>query len=298
MLKFIIIFASMVLIIKAVKPIFHKKRVIIGLVKAINKVYINFLRQQSIIGKIIVFGMIAISAYMVGSAFYYKVTTSYYINDFQSLVSIIGGLLIIAIVVYFSVGTPMLILGRVTRFLANIGDEEISWNLLISHSLLIMYGYLLIIDKVEVKSLYILILTGLLVAYFLNLQVLFRITINPLRFTLKSNRVKDDKGLLLCSIWIGAFLLICIIVLNLFLGVITINNANPMAYSNSNGGAITNFDLFYYTLITFTTIGYGDISPVVMESKIMAIIIAITSVVCLVVMMSSILSLKDKILDD
>ena len=53
-----------------------------------------------------------------------------------------------------------------------------------------------------------------------------------------------------------------------------------------------------YTMISFTTIGYGDISPAIFESQIVAIIIAITSVLCLIVFVSSVLSEKNEILND
>jgi len=235
---------------------------------------------------------------MIGATCYYKLQENLNLTEVQEIIGVILGLLSISTIIYFSVGTPMLILGRVTKFIANIRGEEISWKLIISHGLLIMYSCLLIVDKIENPNMYILILVGLIGAYFLNLQVLFRITINPMRFTLKSSRIKEDKNLLLGSIWIGTFLLVCVIVLNLFLGVVTINSSYPGAYINERGGVITNFDLFYYTLITFTTIGYGDIYPVAVQGKVMAIIIAFTSVGCLVVMVSSILSLKDKLLED
>ena len=61
-------------------------------------------------------------------------------------------------------------------------------------------------------------------------------------------------------------------------------------YANANGY----FDLFYYTIITFTTIGYGDIIPTTMPAKVLAIIISVTSVVCLTIFLGSILSYKDK----
>lgn len=46
-------------------------------------------------------------------------------------------------------------------------------------------------------------------------------------------------------------------------------------------------------MITFTTVGYGDIVPLTVEAKIIAIIISVTSVICLTVFLSSVLSIKE-----
>lgn len=50
-------------------------------------------------------------------------------------------------------------------------------------------------------------------------------------------------------------------------------------YEGSYIGMVSYFDLFYYTIITFATIGFGDIAPGVFQSKIMSIIIALTSII-------------------
>ena len=51
----------------------------------------------------------------------------------------------------------------------------------------------------------------------------------------------------------------------LFLGICFINGSQVGAYTENEN----NFDLFYYTIITFTTIGYGDAILVFMLAKIM-----------------------------
>ncbi len=79
-------------------------------------------------------------------------------------------------------------------------------------------------------------------------------------------------------------------ILNLFLAVCFINSADINSYT----GNPNNFDLFYYTIITFTTIGYGDIVPVTVLAKIMSIIISTTSVVCITIFLSSVLSFNSE----
>ena len=48
------------------------------------------------------------------------------------------------------------------------------------------------------------------------------------------------------------------VILSLYLGVCFINSGGIGVYTNNP----THYDLFYYTIITFSTIGYGDICPV------------------------------------
>ena len=84
--------------------------------------------------------------------------------------------------------------------------------------------------------------------------------------------------------------------LNLYLCVVMIANLYEEAYVFVGvARELTYFDLLYYTVISFTTIGYGEIVPQRIESKVMAIVIAYTSVMCLVIFVSSILALKDKL---
>ena len=60
----------------------------------------------------------------------------------------------------------------------------------------------------------------------------------------------------------------------------------------------SNFELyiisFYWTLTTVTTVGYGDISPISPVAKFMSIVISMTSILCLTIFVSSVLSYKDE----
>lgn len=76
----------------------------------------------------------------------------------------------------------------------------------------------------------------------------------------------------------------------MYLGVCFISSNESEWYTNNS----SYFDLFYYTIITFTTIGYGDICPVSPIAKFLSIIISCTSVLCLTIFISSVLSYKEK----
>ena len=80
------------------------------------------------------------------------------------------------------------------------------------------------------------------------------------------------------------------VILSLYLGVCFINSGAIGVYTNSP----THYDLFYYAIITFSTIGYGDICPVSSVAKLMSLIISFTSFICLTIFVSSILSYKNE----
>ena len=80
------------------------------------------------------------------------------------------------------------------------------------------------------------------------------------------------------------------VVLSLYLGVCFINSSGTNVYTNNP----TYYDLFYYTIITFSTIGYGDICPVSPVAKFISMMISLTSFICLTIFVSSLLSYKSE----
>ena len=134
-------------------------------------------------------------------------------------------------------------------------------------------------------------LAGLAISYILNLKVLIKLIINPAR--VKSNNhnhhINDKRQQVGYRIAIVSILIFFMIILNLFLAVGIIEQSYPSAFTNNP----TRFDLFYYTIITFTTIGYGDIVPVGIPAKIISMIIAITSVICLTIFLSTVMSYRE-----
>lgn len=50
--------------------------------------------------------------------------------------------------------------------------------------------------------------------------------------------------------------------------------------------------LFYYVVISFTTIGYGDVTPLTDKAILVSILIAITSVIFLVIFINNIMQEK------
>ena len=141
------------------------------------------------------------------------------------------------------------------------------------------------------------VLAGLLVSYLLNMTMLIHISMEPLvccrcRYG-KGNTMEQKYPLK--TVLSGALFLILMIVLNLYLGVemIALLFENAYVYVGT-ANEVSSLDLLYYTVISFTTIGYGEIVPQRLESKIMALVIAYTSVMCLVIFVSSVLAIKNE----
>ena len=137
----------------------------------------------------------------------------------------------------------------------------------------------------EFNKMAIIVLIGIVISYILNLKLLLDLMINPTN----AKSIKKD-GVEFSRIMIAALLILLIIVLNLYLAVCAINGIEPNSYTNANG----DFSLFYYTIITFTTVGYGDIVPLSVGARIVSIVVSLTSVICITIFLSSILSYRDK----
>lgn len=120
----------------------------------------------------------------------------------------------------------------------------------------------------------------------INLFICYILLLNTLRFILK-NILSYTNIFNHHNLWKVALLIIFT-----FLSILTLccyigNIYYPNAYSVDT---LTIFDLFYYVVITFGTIGYGDISPTCMYTKAIAILIVFTSIGCISIMLSSFLS--------
>ncbi|MBO5352584.1 MAG: hypothetical protein J6A77_04735 [Lachnospiraceae bacterium] len=99
---------------------------------------------------------------------------------------------------------------------------------------------------------------------------------------------------------LGTILALGLVLLHLYFGVLCVRTWIPGAYAFSYEaeGAdayVTDWDLLYYTVLHFTEIGCGDIIPQHVVSRGMAVVIALTSVFCLIVFMSSFMEEEEEI---
>ena len=182
-------------------------------------------------------------------------------------------------------GYLLLSISKIYKFLYKIEDKVTKTDLLISYFIISMYMTILIIFPGEFAKNYKIGLVGVTLSYFLNLKVLLRIIRSPEITDFKGQTKKTDG---LDSVGVMAVIVLLMVVISLALAVCFISCSGEGVYTNNP----TFFDLFYYTIITFATVGYGDISPVSPVAKFMSIVISMTSILCLTVFISSVLSYK------
>ena len=194
-------------------------------------------------------------------------------------------IIVLILFLYFVIGYLLLSISKIYKFLYKIQDKITKTDLLISYFIISMYMTILIIFPGEFAKNYKIGLVGVTLSYFLNLKVLLRIIRSPEITDFKGQTKKTDG---LDSVGVMAVIVLLMVVISLALAVCFISCSGEGVYTNNP----TFFDLFYYTIITFATVGYGDISPVSPVAKFMSIVISMTSILCLTVFISSVLSYK------
>lgn len=188
--------------------------------------------------------------------------------------------LIMFIFTYIVVGYFMYSNRMIYKYLYRIEDKNTKTDLIISFFIISMYTTILILFPEQFSQIYIVGLIGVSISYVLNLKVLIRVIRSPELIEIKGSN----------NFELVAVILLAMVIISLYLGVCFINNGSENAYTNNP----TYYDLFYYTIITFVTIGYGDICPVSTIAKFMSIVISLTSVICLTIFISSMLSYKNE----
>ena len=195
--------------------------------------------------------------------------------------------IIIFVLIYFIVGYFMYSTKKIYKFLYKIEDKNTKTDLIISFFIISIYTTILILFPEQFAQIYIIGLVGVSISYILNLKVLISVIRSPQIIEVKINNnskvEENDVGLI-------SGILLFMVIVSLYLGVCFISNGSIKAYSDSP----TYYDLFYYTIITFSTIGYGDICPVSIVAKFMSIVISLTSIICLTIFISSMLSYKSE----
>ncbi len=205
-----------------------------------------------------------------------------YKNENHILAIKIIGLILFLVFAYFIIGYFSICITRVYKYLYRIEDKNIKSDLSISYFLISMYLTILMIFPEQFRECYKIGLLGVTISYLLNLKVLLKIISIPDIVQSRNNNENNINAI--------AVILLIMVLVSLYLGVCFISSNEPESYTNNP----SYFDLLYYTIITFTTIGYGDICPVSPIAKFLSIIISCTSVLCLTIFISSVLSYKEK----
>lgn len=270
----------------------HLKKRVTSTFKSINKTYIEIFKQKQILSRFI---QGALLVFAEASSFVGIYTT---ITKHLELGTLYGGVefllkgiitIICFIIVHYSIGYILYLSLKIQSFINTVEHKNLKVDFILSYFMISTYLTILVLFPKEFIDDVVIGLLGMGVCYYLNIKTLITIIANP--YNIKSMK-KEDNGY--SRIIIASILILLILIINLYLIVCLINGLEKGAFLNAN----TNFDLFYYTVITFTTIGYGDIIPTTVLAKIASMLISVTSVVCLSVFLSSVLSYKDELSND
>ena len=196
---------------------------------------------------------------------------------------LVVGLFFVAM--YFLIGVCLIYLNQIYKFLYEIEDKNTQTDLLISYFIISVYMTVLVIFPNQFRANYKIGLVGSFISYYLNLKALIKIMRSPHIADFESSGRIGIK-----SIRMVAIILLMMVIISLFLGVCFINSSGWGVYT----GNPTFFDLLYYTVITFATIGYGDIVPISPVAKFMSILISMTSILCLTIFIASILGYEEE----
>lgn len=272
-------FATLIAILLLyIKVIGHKNPVILGIDK-INKTYKELFLEEKLIVKITQGSLILLSETLTFIGIYLsliKYIPMYFQVDFFLEIIII---MTCCIIVHYFIGYILLISVNLHIFMKKGIEKSIKADFLLSYFITSVYVVFILLFTDKINKYAISGITGIAICYVLNLKILFTIIKNPKNIKI----CEEDRGSF-GRVLTAVILILIMIVSNLYLGVILTNAIEINAFSNNP----SNFDLFYYTIVTFTTIGFGDIIPLTALAKFMAIIISITSVICLTIFLSSI----------
>lgn len=265
--------------------------------RAVSGAYHGVLRRTNLVGTILVRIALCVAIAFI-AVFSYQQSVSMLGNTLSYRMGLLTCSLftILIIVFYYLFGMPLLIFSKIELLIRTTHRKKLSFRFLITCYILFVYAFLLWNSRAAMAESGNIVLLGLAISYALNMTMLINISMEPVTccYCKYGQKKRIEQKYPLKIVLAGALILILLIVLNLYLGVVVIANRLDNAYVYvGTGSQVSDMDLLYYTVISFTTIGYGEIVPQHFESKMMAIIIAYTSVMCLVIFVSSILALKD-----
>lgn len=291
---FIIISTIILLIIIGLRNSRNNKRifsVIKNLIKEINNVYKELFKEMSLIrritqGSLIIGAEVFITIAVSTAVIKHIDTYTHFIIDLIIKVIII---LLSLIIIHFSMGYILLSTVKIHKFIHGVENKNIKVDLLLSYFIISTYFTVLLVFPEQFKESYKIGLLGVTICYLLNIRVLVMLMTDP--HNIKSENQEETS---FSRIIIAAILVVVLIVLNLYLAVCFVSGSDKEAFTN----APNYFDLFYYTIITFTTVGYGDIVPTTIEAKFVSVLISLTNIICITVFLSTILSYRDKVEDD
>lgn len=249
-------------------------------------------KKRNIIFSIIVYILLLFVTYSVWEA-KTKLDTKYLI-----ILTFITGIVLLVIILLF-----VIFANDIVDIFEHVKDENKIQSILIVNFIFILFLLegVLLMERME-KYVLVFYGIGVLVNFLFTLASMFYFMTQKLSAISNNVSKKTRKRTFLrCSLY-----LIITVIISLYLLVVLASkyDSNAFGKTNFDNGvfitkAVTNkFELLYYTVISFTTIGYGDISANTWCGQLVSIIISVTSVICLIVFIGSVLSVQGDNLDE
>lgn len=260
-------------------------------VHEVNRMYRLLFLEQSILTRIIQGGLIifaelsTFASISTGIFRYLRVHENIMVYE-----PFIKGIIVIIafLFVHYAIGYVLVLSSKIHLFLYRVENKNLKIDFLLSYAMISTYLLVLLLFPDQFTTNIPFSLIGMGICYYLNLKTLITMMINPTH--VKSTQ---QSAASFSRIITAAILILIMLILNLYLMVCLVSHlpSETSVYTNAKNY----FDLFYYTIITFTTIGYGDIIPTTMPAKIISMLISLTSVICISVFLSTILSYRDQV---
>ncbi len=197
----------------------------------------------------------------------------------QSIITMVFTIMIL----YIICGIPLLLFEKAITLIVGMKDKQFSQMYSCSLFILVMTVFL---KKFSLSNMFnnkvdqYIFAVGAITVYFLNLKILWRFFCKP-----QLVEVSDDTnyGALASKRYFTVLAATLLFILNVFdfsLMVWLMSECVPCAYNQESIGL---FQSLYYVIISFTTIGYGDIYPTHILGQLLSMIVSVTSVVYLVI---------------
>lgn len=122
-----------------------------------------------------------------------------------------------------------------------------------------------------------------------NLAFCYLATVATLLLLLKEAG-DGQRRLTLRNLWKSTFLIIILFLV--ILSALSYVGGLYDAGAFAGGARYSYFDMFYYTCVTFATVGFGDIVPANIFTKSVCILTIATSIICITILLSTVLSVR------
>lgn len=261
------------------------------LILEINRMYRLLFLEQSLLTRVIQGGLIIFAQVSTFASLAAGIFRHFNVHD--SLIQyepFIKGIIVLLafLLVHFAIGYVLLLSSKIHLFFYRVENQNLKIDFLLSYAMISTFLLVLLLFPEQFTKNISLSLIGMGICYGLNLKTLITLMVNPTH--VKSNQQAETS---FSRIITAAILILLMLILNLYLIVCLVSHLphETPVFTNANNY----FDLFYYTIITFTTIGYGDITPTTMAAKTVSMLISLTSVICISVFLSTILSYRGQL---